>query len=276
MDMNSPIVDLEWLSQHLDNVTLVDIRWYLDGRSGRDAYETGHAPRAVFVDLEQWLAGPGSPEQGRHPLPDPSVFANGMALSGISDDTVVVAYDDAGGVIAARLVWMLRATGHSAALLDGGLGVFGDELESGPSPIVATGDFAERPWPAELLATIDEASDRTRVVIDARNRDRYEGSPDAVDSRFGHVPGAQNVPCRENLDTNLRLKPMAEVRASFEIAGVHEGVDVISYCGSGVTACHNLLTMEWAGLGKGRLFPGSWSQYANDGSRPLATGSASG
>jgi thiosulfate/3-mercaptopyruvate sulfurtransferase len=271
-----PVVDVAWLAAHREAVVLADVRWYLDGRSGRAAYEAGHAPGAVFIDLDEWLAGPGSPAKGRHPLPDSAVFARGMATHGISDDSMVIAYDDAGGVIAARLIWMLRATGHAAALLDGGLASFTGDLEAGPGASPALGVFSSRDWPAQRLATIEDATDRSRVVLDARNRDRYEGAPDAVDPRFGHIPGARSVPCRENLDVDGRLKVPAEIRAAFEAAGVGDDTDVISYCGSGVTACHNLLTMEWAGLGLGRLFPGSWSQYSSDESRPLATGAAPG
>lgn len=271
-----PVVDMGWLTTHRDDVVLVDIRWYLDGRSGRDAYDAGHAPGAIFIDLDKWLAGPASPTRGRHPLPDPAVFARGMAAHGISDDSVVVAYDDVGGVIAARLVWLLRVTGHTAALLDGGLSAFRVDLEIGPGPPLRTGEFGVTEWPEQRLATIDDAVDRSHVVLDARNRDRFEGTPDLVDPRFGHIPGARSVPCRDNVDPDGRLKPKAELRATFEAAGVRAGADVISYCGSGVTACHNLLTLEWVGLGLGRLYAGSWSQYSNDPVRPLATGAMPG
>ena len=119
--MIPPVVDQDWWHARRDSVVLADVRWYLDGRSGRAAYDAGHLPGAVFVDLDRWLAAHGGPDAGRHPLPDPEVFAEGMGRLGISDADTVLAYDDAGGVIAARLVWMLRATGHEAALLDGGL-----------------------------------------------------------------------------------------------------------------------------------------------------------
>lgn len=271
-----PIVTIEWLNAHREEVVLVDIRWYLDGRSGRAAYEVGHAPGAVFIDLERWLAGPPSPERGRHPLPEAEHFARGMSAHGISDDSVVVAYDDAGGVIAARLAWMLRVTDHSAALLDGGLSAFGGELEVGRGPQVAVGAFTPREWPAERLATIDDAMNRSNVVFDARNYDRYVGEGDSVDPRSGHIPGAISVPCRSNLDANGYTRSPGELREIFEAAGLRVGAEVVSYCGSGVTACHNLLTMEWAGLGSGRLFPGSWSQYSHDPSRPAATGALPG
>lgn len=272
--MIAPVVDADWLCAHRAGVVLADVRWYLDGRAGRAAYERGHLPGAVFVDLDEWLAAPPSPQAGRHPLPAPERFAQGMAQLGIGERDTVVAYDDAGGVIAARLVWMLRATGHDAALLDGGIGAWEGELETGAGALRPAAAFAPVPWPPERLATIGEAAGgERRVVIDARQRERYRGEgPDPVDPRAGHIPGARCVPCRENLDGSGRFLPAGELRRRFAAAGVAPGIDVISYCGSGVTACHNLLAIEHAGLGLARLFPGSWSQWAADASRPVATG----
>lgn len=269
--MIAPIVDSSWLNEHRSEVVLVDSRWYLDGRSGHDAYEQGHIPGAVFIDLDRWLSGHGGADVGRHPLPEPSLFAQGMSESGIGDGATVVAYDDAGGVIAARLVWMLRALGENAALLDGGLQSYKGPLQSGSQSRLRA-MFSLRPWPPSRLADIDEASDPKNVVLDARNRDRYRGENDPIDPRAGHIPGAINIPCRENLNTDGTFLPAKVLRHRFEAAGVREGEDVISYCGSGVTACHNLLTMEFVGLGQGRLFPGSWSQYSHAADRPVSTG----
>jgi thiosulfate/3-mercaptopyruvate sulfurtransferase len=265
-----PVVTVSWWQQHRDEVVLADVRWYLDGRSGRDAYDAGHLPGAVFVDLDRWLAAHGAPEAGRHPLPDPAVFAEGMSGLGLGDQDTVIAYDDAGGTIAARLVWMLRATGHEAALLDGGLQAYDGPLERATPPRPPAG-FTPRPWPADRLATIDDATDPGAIVIDARDRARYRGDTEPVDPRPGHIPGARNVPCRENLGTDGTLLPAELLRERYRAAGVTDAAGVVSYCGSGVTACHNLLTMEHAGLGLGRLFPGSWSQYSHTG-RPAATG----
>ncbi|GAA3335437.1 sulfurtransferase [Amorphoplanes nipponensis] len=268
--MIDPIVDLSWVRERADRVVLADVRWYLDGRSGRAAYDSGHLPGAVFVDLDRWLARPGSPADGRHPLPDPEVFAAGLAAAGIGDDDTVIGYDDAGGVIAARLVWMLRATGHEAALLDGGLTAYQGELvrdEPRRPPAV----FTARPWPADRLAGIDDAAGRGSVVLDAREGERFRGEVEPVDPRAGHIPGARSLPCRENLGADGRFRPVAELRERFAAVGVGDGSDVISYCGSGVTACHNLLALEHVGLGAGRLYPGSWSQYSATG-RPAATG----
>jgi thiosulfate/3-mercaptopyruvate sulfurtransferase len=266
-----PVVDVTWWQDHGDQVVLADVRWYLDGRSGLAAYSAGHLPGAVFVDLDRWLAADASPAAGRHPLPHPSAFADGMAGLGISDDDVVVGYDDAGGVIAARLVWLLRATGHQAALLDGGLCGYDGPLELADArrPRAV---FNARPWPSYLLADIEDAADPANVVLDARDAERYRGELEPVDPRAGHIPGARSLPCRENLDAAGRFLPVDELRRRFLDVGVTAGTPVVSYCGSGVTACHNLLALEYAGLGPGRLYPGSWSQYsATD--RPVATGS---
>lgn len=269
-----PVVTLTWWQQHRDGVVLADVRWYLDGRSGRDAYDHGHLPGAVFVDLDRWLSGDGGPDGGRHPLPAPAVFAAGMTELGIADDDTVVAYDDAGGTTAARLVWMLRVTGHAAALLDGGLSACNGPLEQAAPPRPPA-LFTPRPWPAERLAGIEDAMDPAGVVLDARDRNRYRGDYEPVDPRPGHIPGARSVPCRENLGADGTFLPAAQLRERFRDAGVTDGAAVVSYCGSGVTACHNLLALEHAGLGQGRLYPGSWSHYSHT-SRPAATGDAPG
>jgi thiosulfate/3-mercaptopyruvate sulfurtransferase len=266
-----PVVSAAWLAEHAGEVVLADVRWYLDGRSGEAAYRAGHLPGAVFVDVDRWLAGTPSPAAGRHPLPDPAVFARGLGSLGIGDGDAVVAYDDAGGVIAARLVWMLRVTGHTAALLDGGLAAWPGPRATEPVAREPRA-FSARPWPRERLATIDEAARPPGVLLDARDRDRYAGELEPVDPRAGHVPGARTLPCRENLAPAGGFVAVEELRRRFAAAGVREGTDVISYCGSGITACHTLLALELAGLGPGRLFAGSWSQWSHDVRRPVAAG----
>jgi thiosulfate/3-mercaptopyruvate sulfurtransferase len=266
----SPFVTPRWLDQHRGDVVIADTRWYLDGRSGLDAYLLGHLPGAVYVDIDRALSA--APYGGsRHPLPTPDRFAGAMSECGIGDDSVVVAYDDAGGVIAARLVWMLRVLGRPAAVLDGGIAHYRGELETtvtrpGPSLFTAT------PWPATRLADIDDVCGSGAVLIDARNRDRYRGDFEPVDPRAGHIPGAVNVPCRENLDTHGRLAGVEELRQKYADAGVSDARDVISYCGSGVTACHNLLTLELAGYTRTKLYAGSWSEYSSAADRPVAVG----
>ncbi len=266
-----PFVSANWLAQHRNEVTVADVRWYLDGRSGHASYDVGHIPGAVFVDLEKWLAGAHVPLSGRHPLPSPELFARGMSELGIGDATSVVAYDDAGGVIAARLVWMLRVTGHDAAVLDGGIAAYEGELVSGAAKNEAA-TFTVRAWPDDRFALIDETANGELLVIDARDAVRYRGESEPMDARAGHIPGARSLPCRENLDDDGRLLDDEELRRKFRSVGVENASTTISYCGSGVTACHNLLSMEQCGLGEGRLFPGSWSQYSEDSSRAVTTG----
>jgi thiosulfate/3-mercaptopyruvate sulfurtransferase len=239
-----PVVPLAWWREHRDEVVTAYV-----------LREGGAPSSGVVVDLERWLSAPASPGAGRHPLPDPEVFAEGMAQAGIGDSDTVVAWDDVGGVFAARLVWMLRVTGHEAALLDG---------VPDASPARERAEFRPVPWPAAALADATDALDRHAVVLDARPRERFHGAPDPLDPRPGHVPGARSLPCREHLDTDGRLLPIDLLRSRFRDAGVDGVRPVVSYCGSGVTACHNLLVMEHAGLGTGRLYVGSWSQYASD------------
>ena len=265
-----PVVDADWLAAHRDDVVLADVRWYLDGRSGRAAYGAGHLPGAVFVDLDRCLTGDAGPGTGRHPLPDPARFARGMAQLGIGDDDTVVAYDDAGGTVAARLVWMLRVTGRRAALLDGGLAAWDGPLETVPCTRPAA-MFSAVPWPEERLATAEDAADPGNVVVDARQRERYLGREEPIDPRAGHIPGARSLPAGDSLDETGRLRPVDELRERFAAAGIDPSASVVAYCGSGVTACHDLLVMEHVGLGAGRLYPGSWSQWSADEARPAAT-----
>jgi thiosulfate/3-mercaptopyruvate sulfurtransferase len=265
-----PVVDVDWVRAHRDGLVLADVRAYLDGRVGRDAYAAGHLPGAVFVDLDHDLAAAPSAAEGRHPLPPPEAFSVRMEALGIGDTDTVIAYDDAGGVMAARLVWMLRALGRDAALLDGGIGAWDGELETAvPQRPRAT--FAPNPWPADRLAGIEDATSGSYVVIDARQPERFRGETEPIDPRPGHIPGARSVSCRENVDATGRFLPAEVLRERFAAAGVTDGAEVVSYCGSGVTACHNLLSLERAGFAPGRLYPGSWSQYAATG-RPAATG----
>ncbi|MDE3133951.1 MAG: sulfurtransferase [Acidobacteriota bacterium] len=272
--MIAPFVDAQWLREHRGELVLADVRSYLDGRSGRAAYEAGHIPNAVYVDLDTVLSEPHDDDtHGRHPLPTPERFADGLGRLGIGDADTVVAYDDAGGVIAARLVWLLRATGRDAALLDGGIGAWPpQDLHAAYPRPRPPATFTPVPWPRDRFVTIDAVASTGDVLIDARDRERFRGGPDPVDPRSGHIPGAHSVPTREHLDTQGRIASPEQLRATFADAGIEPGTPVISYCGSGVTACHNLLALEHAGLGPARLYAGSWSEWSRDPARAVATG----
>ena len=260
--MLAPIVDTTWLRDHRHDVVVADVRWSLLGPSGRDEYEREHIADAVFVDLDTHLADIGDPRDGRHPLPTPDAFASAMGALGIGNTDQVVAYDDAGGLFAARLVWMLRAIGHRAALLDGGLAAWDGPLEAGPGHPCEPVIFTPVRWPADRVASLEEAGDRAAVLIDARARARYRGDLEPVDPRPGHIPGAVNVPCEEHLAGGMLL-PDDALRAQFAASGIDSADGVIASCGSGVNACHTLLVMEHVGLGRGRLFPGSYSAWSN-------------
>lgn len=275
-ELPSPLVSGAWLQANIAHVVVADVRWYLDGRSGRAAYEAGHIPGAVFVDLDKDLAAPPSPTGGRHPLPDPEVFAAALGAAGIGDGSPVVAYDDASGMVAGRLWWMLRSLGEPVAILDGGLAAWPGALST-EYPDIAPARFTPRPWPPASfvsMAGVDVARrDPGTVVFDARSPERYRGEPNAIDSRFGHIPGAVSAPCAANLTSEGALRHPEDLRQSYVAAGAGGDTDVIAYCGSGVSACLDLLALEVAGLGGGRLFVGSWSAWGADPQRSVATGS---
>ena len=270
-----PVVGGAWLAANLADVVVADVRWYLDGRSGRGAYEAGHIPGAVFLDLDGALSAPPGAAGGRHPLPEPEAFAASLGAAGIGDGRAVVAYDDASGMVAGRLWWMLRSLGEPAAVLDGGLAAWPGPLSTA-TPEPAPARFTPRPWPAERFASIDEVDrlrrDRGTVVLDARSPERYRGEPNAIDPRLGHIPGAASAPYAANLAADGTLRSPEELRETYAAAGVESGAGVVAYCGSGVSANLDLLALEVAGLGPGRLFVGSWSAWAADPSRPAATG----
>lgn len=269
MNEFGPLVGPEWLLAHRGEVVIADVRFYLDGRSGLDAYRAGHIEGAVFIDLDRWLAAPAG-AGGRHPLPSPEVFAQGMSEAGIGSTQTVVAYDDLGGMVAGRLVWMLRTTGHRAALLDGGLSGWPAALETGERPPPTPAGFTPVPWDPDTIVTADELANRESVLVDSRAAERYRGEVEPVDPRAGHIPGAISVPFSANLDDTGSFLPAEELRARFEGVGV-DG-DALVYCGSGVSACHNLLAIEAAGLGTPRLYVGSWSEWSSDPARPVAIG----
>lgn len=256
---------------------VADVRWYLDGRSGYDAFLTGHLPGAVWVDLDTDLCARGMPAtEGRHPLPDPAAFAESLAALGISDDSVVVAYDDTGGMSAARLVVMLRMIGRSSALLDGGLAAWlaaGRPLEVGPRPPAGRGRTTPTAWPVDRLASVDavmRASAGGGSMLDARPRERFTGEVTIVDPRPGHVPGARSAPWSSVLGADGRFRSPDDLRAHYSALGA-DATTIVS-CGSGVSACMNVLGMEVAGLPTPRLYVASWSGWAADPDRPAALG----
>ena len=275
-----PLVSPEWLHKHIGDrdLRIIDFRWYLVGRQGRDAYLAGHIPGAVFGDLD---AVTGKEGGGRHPLPTRQQFEDAMRRAGVSSRSRVVAYDDAGGSTAARLWFLLRWFGHGAqAVLDSGLQGWGGPLES-KLPIVPPGNFkAKAPDRSVILdfekvRKLSEALARkTRakgVILDARVAERYRGETEPIDPKAGHIPGAASAPWLENLDANARFKSPEELRQRYAKLGVDETNGAVVYCGSGVNSCHNLLALELAGLSNTRLYAGSWSDWSNR-DAPVATG----
>ena len=269
-------ISADRLRAHRDEVVLVDSRWYLDGRSGRDAYLGGHIPGAVHTDVDTDLAAPASADGGRHPLPEPADFAETLARLGIGDHARVVVYDDAGGSVAARLVWMLRVLGTPAAFLDGGIQAWSGELEKGE---VTTEPVhrAPLPWPTDRFVDTEELrselSDPDRLLLDARVHGRFTGSkPAPVDARAGHIPGARSAEWPANLGEDGLLAAPEVLRERFAALGADSVRTITAYCGSGVTACHDLLALEHAGFTRTRLYPGSWSRWGGDETLPLETG----
>ena len=268
-----PIVTVEELAGRTD-VVLCDVRWYLDRTPGRNKYNEGHIPGSIFVDLDEHLATLPRKSEGRHPLPAAASFAASLGSLGISHEDPVVAYDDSGGMSAGRLVWMLRVLGHDAALLDGGLQGWPGALETLPRVRDAV-DHPIREWPTELFADADAAAlagnDPSQVLIDARSPDRFSGENEPVDPKAGHIPGAINLPFSQNLSPDGFFESPEQLSQRFEDAGCTEGSATVMYCGSGVSACNNLLAFEHAGLGKALLYAGSWSQWSNGADRPVET-----
>ncbi|MGH2554636.1 MAG: sulfurtransferase [Actinomycetota bacterium] len=278
--MNLPglLVDAEWLQNNLGDpsLTVADVRWYPDG-SGRTRFEEGHVPSAVFVDVDSDLASERTKGSGRHPLPSPDAFAEAMARAGIGDESVVVAYDDAGGSNAARLWWMLSARGHRVAVLDGGIQSWKGPLENGPSPERERGRFTPRPWPKDRIVDTETVNrlrgDPSAVLLDARANERYRGETEPIDPVAGHIPGARNAPWSENIDPRTgRFRSREELAERYLALGARRDRQVVAYCGSGVTSCHDLLALELAGVAGAKLYVGSWSEWITDPSRPVAQG----
>ena len=278
--MYTTLVGVDELSRHLADADWVvcDCRHDLaDYEAGRRAYDEAHIPGARFLHLDQDLSGPKTGLNGRHPLPHPRTFALRMGALGIDDTKQVVAYDATGGAYAARLWWMLRWIGHGrAAVLDGGWQAWlaaGLPVTSEPATVKPT-TYALRARPpvaVDAAFVAAHMSDPQVTVIDARSPDRFRGENETLDPVGGHIPGAANRFFRSNLDESGRFKAPPLLKDEFsQLLGTRDVHGVVHQCGSGVTACHNLLAMEHAGLSGSKLYPGSWSEWVSDRSRPIA------
>jgi len=255
---------------------LLDVRWRLDRPDGRPDFLAGHIPGAVYVDLDTQLAKHGEPQDGRHPLPPVEQLQVDARSWGIDAGDTVVVYDDLKNLSAARAWWLLRYAGiDDVRLLDGALSAWRDAglpLETGEPPTRALGAVTLT-YGALPTLTIDEAAGfpDAGVLLDARAGERYHGEVEPIDPRAGHIPGARSAPTTENVDADGRFLPPARLRARFAALGVEPGVSVATYCGSGVTAAHEVVALALAGF-DAALFAGSWSQWANHAERPVATG----
>jgi thiosulfate/3-mercaptopyruvate sulfurtransferase len=268
------------LARHLDDPrwAIVDCRFYLvEPSKGEAEYEGEHLPGAVYAHLDRDLSGPRTGKNGRHPMPSIEAMVESFSRFGIDEEVQVVAYDTSQGQMAARLWWMLRYLGHdAAAVLDGGLQTWkaeGRPLASGREPRPAR-RFV--PGPREAMRIDVDALERERtkhLLIDARAPERFRGEVEPFDPVKGRIAGARNHPTAASLAADGRFLAPAELRSRFEsILGSAPVDSVVSYCGSGVTACHNLLAMEVAGLRGARLYPGSWSEWSAEEKRPIERG----
>jgi thiosulfate/3-mercaptopyruvate sulfurtransferase len=273
-----PLVQPAWLADHLGEVFVADVRWSPAGgtAAAEEAFEAGHVPGAVFFDVDRDLAAtPFVDGPGRHPLPSPEAFARTLSSAGFDDGATAVVYDDVGGSVAARLWWMLDATGRRAAMLDGGLAGWTGSLETGPSHRRPPNHAEPRPWSSDRLADAQAVADALEAgtpVLDARAAERYRAEVEPFDPVAGHVPGARSAPWGDHLDTDGRFLSPDALRERFEALGVTDAGTAVVYCGSGVTSCHDLFAMRLAGLGDARLYEGSWSDWVHNGDRPVATG----
>jgi thiosulfate/3-mercaptopyruvate sulfurtransferase len=274
MQATSPLISVDELTRLLGDepaqVTVLDVRYRMGGPPGEQEHAAGHVPGAAYVDLDTALAAqPGA--RGRHPLPDVADFEAAMRAAGVRDDRAVVVHDDWQGRAAARCWWLLRWAGHrDVRVLDGGWSawVAAGGVVSTSLHHQAFGDFTARPGQLPVIEA-DEvlAFAEQHLLVDARNPERYRGDVEPVDPVAGHVPGAVNVPTGENLRPDGTFRSPEELRELYA-AGVDD--EVAAYCGSGVTAAHDLLAMKVAGI-DGVLYPGSWSEWVADPERPVST-----
>lgn len=283
--LDSPLVSAAWLYDHIADpqVRVVDVRWYLtEPARGRAEYQESHIPGAAFVDLDTELSAPRGQGPGRHPLPSPEAFQAVMERVGISNNTVVIAYDSSGGAAAARLWWLLRYFGHSqVALLNGGWQAWNAAgyTTTAVVPGFVAAQFTATPQPAMLVDA--DAVEQLRntpgtLLLDARATERYEGRVEPIDPQAGHIPGARSAPFAGNLNADGTLKNADELRDRYDALGAAQAERVVCYCGSGVTAAHDVLALYLAGYSDAKLYEGSWSDWSSDPSRPVATGEDTG
>lgn len=275
--MNAIITATE-LASELDRPiapAVLDVRYQMGGPPGRPEYETGHVPGAVYVDLESELASPPG-QGGRHPLPDLDVFTEAMRAAGVRADRPVVVYDGGQGWAAARAWWLLRWTGHpDVRVLDGGLAAW--EAAGGALSVDQStpqeGDFTPVPGGLALLRADDAATVARRgVLLDARAAERYRGEVEPIDKVAGHIPGAVSAPTTENVvEGGTVFREASELAERFASLGATPKAEVGVYCGSGVSAAHEVLALAVAGV-PAALYVGSWSEWSADPSRPVATG----
>ena len=267
-----PLISPDELAAHLDLFTVLDVRYLMGGPPGRELHRDGHVPGAAYVDLDADLADPPG-AGGRHPLPDPSRFEAAMRRAGVRDDRPVVVYDDWQGRAAARAWWLLRHHGHDdVRVLDGGWSAWlhdGHDSEAG-EPAVEPGDFTLSTTTHMPVVEADGVLE-VDVLVDARAPERFSGETEPVDPVAGHIPGAVNVPTTDNLDEEGRFRSPARLREAYARVGADTSGSVAAYCGSGVTAAHDVLAMEVAGIRAG-LYPGSWSGWITDPERPVERG----
>jgi len=279
--MHKTLIDPATLAGNVTDPTwvVIDCRFDLTNPAkGEELYREGHIPGARYAHLDRHLSGAKTGTNGRHPLPDLEQINSNFSDLGISPGVQVVAYDADSGMYAARLWWMLRWMGHDAvAVLDGGLARWqrGGHPVRGGVESSTPGNFRGSPRPGWRLTANDVLKDLTnaqRLLVDARSPERYRGIGETLDPVGGHIPGAANYFFQQNLDTDKTFKSPDELRAQWKsVLKNHDARDVVMYCGSGVTACHNLLALEHAGLSGARIYPGSWSEWSAAPSRPKAT-----